>query len=100
MQIVSLTSAGGDRAFTDWLHRYKPDVPLSFLVDELAFHDDNDDPEFGARACVQFICDHGGEEFVQRREDGQIRVLTGKAMHLFENARKQAFARVDIKGQI
>lgn len=69
-------------------------------MDELAFQDGNEDPDFGARACVQFICDYGGEELIQRKDDGQVRFLAGKGAQLFENARKAAFARVDIKGQI
>ncbi|PNS16349.1 hypothetical protein CAC42_6456 [Sphaceloma murrayae] len=70
---------------------YKPDVKVSFLTSELAFPDD--------QQCAQFLCEQGGEAFLEDREDGP-RFLSGKATAVFEAARQTAFAVVDIKGQI
>ena len=76
---------------------------MHFLAKELAFHGDNEseesDPDAGARQCLDFICQHGGEHLVERKED-DVRFLAGKAGAVFENARAGAFRNVDIKGQI
>jgi len=37
---------------------------------------------------------------VERKEDGDIRFQTGKAIAVFEGQRAAAFRSVDIKGQI
>ncbi|KAK5118460.1 hypothetical protein LTR62_002974 [Meristemomyces frigidus] len=82
---------------------YKPDVALTFLAKELAFNTDVEDPEdFDAvqRACLEFLCQHGGESFVERKDSGEVRFQTGKAIAVFEGARAAAFRGVDIKGQI
>lgn len=85
------------------MHSYKPDVSVRFLAQELAFHgepdSDTSDPDAGARQCLEFLCKHGGENLVERKED-DVRFLTGKAGALFENAKSAAFGRVDLKGQI
>lgn len=75
-------------------NRYKPDVRLSFLVDELGFE--------GYQDCAQFLVDHGGQNLIvtAEGEDSVPRFTTGKAGNLFEAARTEAFRRVDIKGQI
>ncbi|KAK4224341.1 leukocyte receptor cluster member 8 [Podospora fimiseda] len=70
---------------------YKPDVPLRFVTEELYFETDIE--------AAQFIIDHNGQELLQEKE-GTIMFLTGKAGQTFESAKKQAFSRVDIKGQI
>ena len=62
------------------------------LTEELAF--DGDDS-----FCVQFICEHACQPLLEEREDG-MRVLTGKAGQLSETAKRNAFNKVDIKGQI
>jgi metal-dependent hydrolase (beta-lactamase superfamily II) len=74
---------------------------VRFLAQELAFHGDSgtSDPDSGARQCMDFLCQHGAEHLVERKED-DVRFLTGKAGPLFENARAAAFRSVDIKGQI
>jgi len=72
-------------------HRYKPDVRLRFVTEELGFESDAD--------AAQFILDHGGQDLLQERDD-YIAFLCGKAGQLFEQAKKLAFAKVDIKGQI
>lgn len=81
---------------------YKPDVSIRFLTDELAFQgDDNEeDPDAGARQCVDFLCHAGGEKFVEQRGDGDIRFMCSKAAGIFEGAKQAAFRSVDIKGQI
>lgn len=76
---------------------------MHFLAQELAFHGDNEsdasDPDAGARQCLDFLCQHGGEHLVERKED-EVRFVTGKAGNVFENAKLGAFRSVDIKGQI
>jgi hypothetical protein len=79
-------------------------VSLDFLAQELAFRGDSEgdvsDPDAAARHCLDFICQHGGEDLVERKEDGAVRFLAGKAGAVFESARTAAFRGVDIKGQI
>jgi len=78
---------------------------VHFLAKELAFHGESEneseaiDPDAGARQCLDFLCQHGGEPFIERAEH-DVRVLTGKAGSLFEQAKAAAFRHVDIKGQI
>ncbi|KAK3672090.1 hypothetical protein LTR78_008060 [Recurvomyces mirabilis] len=82
---------------------YKPDVSLNYLAEELAFSSDDEgpeDPDATQRQCLEFLCLHGGEPFVERKEHGTVRFQTGKAMAVFEGARAAAFRGVDIKGQI
>lgn len=59
-----------------------------------------DDQDAAQRKCLDFICQNGGEPYIERRVDGDVRFLTGKAIAHFEGARKAAFRTVDIKGQI
>ena len=73
------------------LSRYKPDVKLRFVTEELAFETDEE--------AARFVCDHGGSDFLANKE-GEVILVTGKSASLFEEARKQAFGKVDIKGQI
>jgi hypothetical protein len=72
--------------------RYKPDVRIMFLTEELGFE--------SAQDCVQFLVDHNGQDLLVQNEDEVLRFATGKAKELFETARAQAFRKVDIKGQI
>jgi len=78
-------------------------VSLQFLTQELAFHgeegSEEGDAEAGDRQCLEFISQYGADYLVDRKENG-VRVMTGKAGALFENARAAAFRSVDIKGQI
>lgn len=71
--------------------RYKPDVRLRFLTEELGFESDDE--------SARFVCEHKGQNFLEEKADG-VRLLTGKALNFFEGAKKEAFDRVDIKGQI
>jgi SAC3 family protein LENG8/THP3 len=66
-------------------------VKLRFVTDELGFESDEE--------SARFVCDNGGEEFLQEKE-GIVRLVTGKSAALFETTRKAAFAKIDIKGQI
>lgn len=79
-------------SFTNSICRYKPDVKLRFVTEELGFESDEE--------SARFICDHGGQSFLDEREEGEVRLLTGKALRFFEGAKASAFRTVDIKGQI
>lgn len=76
---------------TDKPSRYKPDVKLRFITEELGFESDEE--------SARFLCDHGAQGFLEEREDG-VRLLTGKVGNTFETAKSAAFRKVDIKGQI
>lgn len=73
------------------IFRYKPDVNLRFVTEELGFESDGD--------AAQFIFDHNGQHLLEEKDEG-LRFLTGKAGQLFESAKAEAFRKVDIKGQI
>lgn len=75
-------------------------MSLDFIVNELAFQGEEEDPDHGSRACVQFLCDYGAQDLILRKDDGQVRFLTGQAKNIFMDAKAAAFKRVDIKGQI
>jgi len=70
---------------------YKPDVRLRHVTEELGFESD--------AQSAQFILDHAPEDLLQERDD-EVLFLTSKAGQAFENAKRGAFKRVDIKGQI
>ena len=82
----------GSRPIANDFTRYKPDVRLRFVTEELGFESDDE--------SARFICDHGGQAFLDEKEEGEVRLLTGKALRFFEGARSAAFQKVDIKGQI
>ncbi len=84
-------SEGRSQYLTYIPNRYKPDVRLRLVTEELGFESDLD--------AAQFIIDHKGQDLLIERND-DIMFLTGKAGSLFEDARKLAFRKVDIKGQI
>ena len=64
---------------------------LRFITEELGFESDAD--------AAQFIIDHNGQHLLEEREN-DIAFLSGKAGLLFDTARREAFSKVDIKGQI
>ena len=66
-------------------------MKLRFVTDQLGFESDEE--------SARFICDHGGQEFLEEK-DGTVRLVTGKSAGLFDAARKAAFSKIDIKGQI
>lgn len=76
------------------LNRYKPDVRLRFVTEELGFESDEE--------SAQFILDQAGDTSatILQEKDSDVRLLTGKAGAIFESARANAFRNVDIKGQI
>lgn len=79
---------------THWLIlacRYKPDVNIRFITEELGFESDDQ--------TARFILDHGSEELLEEKA-GSVRLLTAKAGLLFEQAKAEANRVVDIKGQI
>ncbi|KAH8593519.1 SAC3/GANP/Nin1/mts3/eIF-3 p25 family-domain-containing protein [Bisporella sp. PMI_857] len=78
-------------AISNICRAYKPDVKLRFVTEELGFESDAD--------AAQFIYDYNGQHLLEERDDG-LRFLTGKGVFFFENAKKEAFKKVDIKGQI
>lgn len=61
------------------------------MTEELAFDDDAE--------CAAFICDHGGEQYLEKKIDGLV-FQTAKAGAIFQAAKDTAFRKVDIKGQI
>ncbi|KAI3322081.1 SAC3/GANP/Nin1/mts3/eIF-3 p25 family-domain-containing protein [Xylariaceae sp. AK1471] len=77
-------------ALANMCKAFKPEVKLRYITEELAFESDAE--------AAQFIIDYD-QELLQERGD-HIVCLTGKAGQTFENARTQAFSRVDLKGQI
>lgn len=71
--------------------RYKPDVRLRLITEELGFESDVE--------SAQFIIDHNGQHLLEERNDCIV-FLSGKAGQLFEAFKTDAFRKVDIKGQI
>lgn len=72
--------------------RYKPNLNIKFLTDELGFESYQD--------CVQFLCDHGAQDYLEQKDDSVIFQTHPQSMALFEGLKAGAFRRVDIKGQI
>lgn len=62
------------------------------MTEELGFESDDE--------SARFVCDHGGQAFLDVKEDGEVKLLTGKALRFFEGVKTAAFKTVDIKGQI
>ncbi|KAI0103639.1 SAC3/GANP/Nin1/mts3/eIF-3 p25 family-domain-containing protein [Nemania sp. FL0031] len=77
-------------ALANMCKAFKPALKLRYVTEELAFESDAE--------AAQFIIDYD-QELLEERDD-HIVFLTGKAGQTFENARAQAFSRVDLKGQI
>lgn len=73
------------------LRRYKPDVNIRFITEELGFESDEQ--------TARFIIENSSAELLEEK-NGSVRLLTGKAGLLFEQAKAAAHAVVDIKGQI
>ncbi|KAK2068349.1 hypothetical protein P8C59_002990 [Phyllachora maydis] len=71
---------------------YRPEVRLRFITEELGFESDVQ--------AAQFIADYNGEHLLQARPGEDMTVATAKAGQLFECPRREAFRRVDIKGQV
>ena len=75
-------------------HRYQH-VTMRFLTDELAFESDI--------ACLEFLKNHDAEHLVDGTANNSdmtlVRVKVKEGAALFEQLR-QAFSKIDIKGQI
>lgn len=81
--------------FVSW--SYRPDIDIRFLTEELGFESDTE--------CVQFLCDSGAQDLIEQKSDDKgvprtIRFQTTKALSIFEELKKSAFKKVDIKGQL
>ncbi|KAJ5326491.1 hypothetical protein N7541_010668 [Penicillium brevicompactum] len=70
---------------------YKPDVTIRFITEELGFESDEQ--------TARFVLDNSSAELLEEK-NGAVRLLTGKAGSLFEQAKSAAHRVVDIKGQI
>lgn len=66
-------------------------MKLRFITEELGFESDLE--------TATFIHDYNGEQFLNER-DSDLYFLSGKAGPTFEAAKRGAFAKVDLKGQI
>lgn len=64
---------------------------IRFITEELGFESDEQ--------TARFVLDHSSEELLEERNGG-VRLLTGKAGSLFDQAKAAAHRVVDIKGQI
>ena len=80
-------------------NRYKPNVSIQFLAEELGFDT--------YEAAVEFLEKNGADTYLIRLTDSdEFKALdtwkleTAKTAALFDNARARAFRTVDIKGQI
>jgi len=67
------------------------------LTEELGFESDTD--------CVNFLYDNEAADLIEQKlgdkgVPNSIRFQTAKALPLFERAKKAAFSKVDIKGQL
>ncbi|CAG8272847.1 unnamed protein product [Penicillium salamii] len=70
---------------------YKPDVNIRFITEELGFESDEQ--------AARFILDNSSAGLLEEK-NGAVRLLTGKAGSLFDQAKSAAHRVVDIKGQI
>lgn len=78
----------------DWANesRYKPDVNIRFITEELGFESDEQ--------SARFILEHTSEDLLQEK-DGAVKLQTGgRASQMFEASKTEAHRVVDIKGQI
>jgi hypothetical protein len=69
--------------------RYRPDIDIRFITDELGFESDAE--------CVEFLEKRNAEVFVN---EGKVRLKTKESLDSFEADRKRLFRVVDIKGQL
>ena len=76
---------------TEIRSRYKPDVKIRYITEELAFESDED--------SARFVLEYAPEELLQEKES-VVRLLTSQAGATFAAARQNAFRSIDIKGQI
>ena len=68
-------------------------VKLRFLTEELGFESDHD--------CAEFLLQYISPDLLSVKDDGSAWLTTGsQTFKAFDDARKQAFSKVDIRGQI
>jgi hypothetical protein len=70
-------------------YRYRPEIDVRFITDELGFESDIE--------CVEFLEKRGA---VISALDGKLRIKTKEALEAFEIDRRNLFRVVDIKGQL
>ena len=61
-------------------HRYKPQVRLRFITEELGFESDQE--------AARFICDHQAGDFLTSKDDQVLLECSAKSAALFETLRK------------
>ena len=71
---------------------YRPKIKLRFVTEELGFESDEQ--------AARFVCDYEGNDLLQTQDEEVFLETSLKSATLFEKARKEAFSKVDIKGQI
>jgi len=69
--------------------RYRPEVDIRFITDELGFESDAE--------CVEFLEKRHAEIIAV---EGRLRIKTKEALEAFEVNRRNLFRVVDIKGQL
>jgi SAC3 family protein LENG8/THP3 len=69
--------------------RYRPDIDVRFITDELGFESDAE--------CVEFLEKRNAEIVAT---DGRLRLKTKESLDAFEADRRRLFRVVDIKGQL
>lgn len=78
---ISLNTANG---------RYRPEIEVRYITDELGFESDAE--------CVEFLEQRNADIF--STSGGGLRIKTKEALESFEVDRRKLFRVVDIKGQI
>ena len=72
------------------LDRFRPEVEIRFITDELGFESDAE--------CVEFLEKRNAEIFEQ--SGGKLKIKTKEALEAFEMDKRRLFRVVDIKGQL
>ena len=70
--------------------RFRPEVDVRFITDELGFESDAE--------CVEFLEKRNAEIFEQ--SGGKLKIKTKEALEAFEMDKRRLFRVVDIKGQL
>lgn len=71
------------------MSRYRPEIDVRFITDELGFESDAE--------CVEFLEKRNAEIIAV---EGRLRIKTKEALEAFEVDRRKLFRVVDIKGQL
>jgi len=62
------------------------------LTEELGFENDVE--------CETFLVNYNVQHLLEKKPDGTLKLQTAQALPALEAAKKMAFGKVDIKGQI